>query len=126
MTEPSPIDALRRRIAELEQSLERQARIQDALRGSRFLPGRSFFDLLCLELAQTCGADAALVGTLLPGGRSIRTVGLFVDGSVAPGFEYALEGTPCDNVIGKDVCTYPSGITALFPEDKLLQEMRID
>src|SRR5438128_8080410 len=80
MADSSTVDALRKRIAELEESLERQARMQDALRGTRFSPGVSFFDLLSLELAHASGAEIAFVGTLLPGQRQIRTVGLCLDG----------------------------------------------
>ena len=123
---PSVIDTLRWRIAELEESQARQTRIQDALRGTRFSPSTSFFDLISLELAHACDADFAFVGALLPESRRVRTIGLCGDGKILPGFEYALEGTPCDGVVGKDVCSYPTGITKLFPQDLRLQEMGID
>jgi PAS domain S-box-containing protein len=122
----SVIDSLRRRIVQLEEAQARQARIQDALRGTRFSPSSSFFDLLSLEMAQACDADCAFVGALLPDQRRVRTVGLCAEGKIAPAFEYGLEGTPCDNVVGKDVCSYPTGITAQFPQDLLLQQMGID
>jgi PAS domain S-box-containing protein len=126
MSLPPTLDALRKRIAELEELLDRQARMQDALRGTRSSPGVSFFDLLCLELAHASGADIALAGTLLPDQRHLRVVGLAVDGSIAPGFDHALEGSASDNVVGKDVCSYPRGVTALFPKDKLLQDMGVE
>src|SRR5579859_938120 len=124
--EASATDALRKRIAELEETLARQSRIQDVLRGTRFSPGISFFDLMCLEVAHASGADIALVGALSTDQRHVRTLGLCVDGKPAPGFEYALEGTPCDDVVGKDVCTFPRGITSLYPKDTLLQDMKIE
>jgi PAS domain S-box-containing protein len=122
----SVVDTLRRRIAELEESQARQTRIQDALRGTRFSPSISFFDLISLELAHACDADFAIVGALLPDSRHVRTIGLCADGKIAPGFEYDLRDTPCEGIIGRDVCSYPSGITKLFPKDLLLQEMGID
>src|SRR6185295_5481542 len=125
-SDPSAVDALRNRIAELEESQSRQSRIQDTLRGTRFSPGVSFFDLLSLELAHASGADFAFVGALSPDQRHVRTLGLCADGKVAPGFEYALDGTPCADVVGKDVCSFPKGITALYPRDLLLQEMGIE
>src|SRR5262245_17155858 len=124
--EPSSMDVLRRRISDLEESLSKQQRIQDALRGTRFSPSTSFFDLLALELAHACDADYALVGALLPDQRTVKTVGLCADGKIAPGFEYALEGTPCEDVVGKDVCSYPTGVAAQFPRDRLLQQMGVD
>ena len=126
MMDPASFDALRKRIAELEESLERQTRIQDALRGTRYSPGISFYDLLSLELAHASGAEIGFVGALLPGQRKVRTLGLCVDGKITPGFEYDLEGTPCDDVVGKDVCSYPKGITEQVPQDLLLQQMGIE
>ncbi|HEX7897276.1 MAG TPA: sigma 54-interacting transcriptional regulator [Planctomycetota bacterium] len=125
-SELAGIDALRKRIAELEESQAREHRIQDTLRGTRFSPGLSFFDLMSLELAQASGADFAFVGALSPDQRHVRTVGLCADGKIAPGFEYALEGTPCDDVVGKDVCGIPRGVTARYPQDLLLQDMGIE
>src|SRR5579864_8090498 len=120
------LDVLRRRISELEETLSRQSRIQDALRGTRFSSGVPFFDLLSLELAQATGADIAFVGALSGDQKSVRTLGLCADGKTAPAFEYALAGTPCADVVGKDVCSFPMGITSLYPKDILLQEMKIE
>ena len=105
--DPAAFDAFRKRIAELEESLSRQSRVQDTLRGTRFSPGISFFDLMSLELAHAAGADFAFVGALLPDQRRVRTLGLCAGGKIAPGFEYALDGTPCADVVGKDVCSFP-------------------
>ena len=42
------------------------------------------------------------------------------DGKEGPAFEYDLAGTPCAGVIEKRVCSYVSGIQALFPQDRAL------
>src|SRR5262245_9769702 len=102
---------------------ESEARAQDALRGARLAPGVTFFDYIALELAQAADAEYAFVGELLPDLRHVRAIGMCAEGRVVPGFEYALEGTPCENVVGKDLCAYPRNVTAAFPEDKLLQDM---
>src|SRR5262245_20373806 len=83
MDDSTRVDALRRRIAELEEMLARESRVQDALRGSRLSSGISFFDLSCLELAYAAGADIALIGTLLPDQQTVKTIGLCVDGAIA-------------------------------------------
>ena len=118
---PSDLDALRRRIAELEAAREQQARTEDALRGALFNPGLSFFDTLVTELARATGADHASVGELLPSGTRVRTLALSSGGRIVPGFEYDLDGTPCENVIGKDLCCYPKGVAELFPRDSLIR-----
>jgi len=45
---------------------------------------------------------------------------------ILPNFSYELVNTPCENVINKDICVYPSNIQSLFPKDKLLVEMNIE
>ncbi len=120
------IEVLRRRVAELEAARTADARAQDALRGVRFSPGVTFFDDVALELARAAGAEIAFVGKLDGDGRRVRAVGMAAESRVVPGFEYALAGTPCENVVGHDLCAYPSGVAKLFPKDLLLQEMGID
>src|SRR5262245_23511400 len=124
--DPSQVDALRKRIAELELSQAREARAQDALRGALFSTGISFFDFISLELAQAAGADFAFVGALTPDQRSVRAIGMCAEGKVVPGFEYSLQDTPCADVVGRDLCMYPRGITALYPKDQLLIDMKIE
>ncbi|HLY11136.1 MAG TPA: sigma 54-interacting transcriptional regulator [Planctomycetota bacterium] len=126
MSDPSTFDALRKRIAELEHALDRQARIQEALRGTRFSPGVSFFDLFCLELARASGADVVWIGTLSPGQRTVQTVGLSVDGAIAPGFEYSLDGTPCEDALRQDGASVPRGLAAHYPRDPRFPGMGLE
>jgi two-component system response regulator HydG len=120
------IDILRRRVEELEAARAADARAQDALRGSPLSPAGSFFDGIALELARAAGAEVAFVGELLNDGRRVRAVGMAAENRVVPSFEYALDGTPCEKVVGGDLCAYPTGVRKLFPKDVLLQEMGID
>ncbi|HEY3445427.1 MAG TPA: ATP-binding protein [Myxococcales bacterium] len=85
--------------------------------------GGDFFTALVSFLGEKLGVEYALVDELLPDQKRARTVGLYASGKVAPSIEYELRGTPCENVIGKSLCWYPSGIQALFPDDPLLREM---
>jgi GAF domain-containing protein len=82
-----------------------------------------FFNALVTFLSQKLGAEYALVDELLPDGLTARTVGISVAGQVVSHIEYALKGTPCENVMGKKLCFYPCSVQKLFPEDKLLVDM---
>ncbi len=84
---------------------------------------QSYFPTLVTYLGTALSADCALVDELLPDNRTARTVGIYAKGHVVPNLEYSLEGTPCDNVIGKKLCCYPCGIQQLFPDDRLLAQM---
>ena len=46
--------------------------------------------------------------------------------SIQPNFSYELANTPCENVINKDICVYPSNIQSRFPKDKLLKKMNLE
>lgn len=59
--------------------------------------------------------------------RRIMTEVVLTDGVLDKNFEYDLNGTPCLNVVsGKRVCTHPTNVAKLFPEDLLLTEMKIE
>ncbi|MBW4621406.1 MAG: PAS domain-containing protein [Cyanosarcina radialis HA8281-LM2] len=64
----------------------------------------------------------------LPNGERSRskTIAVWVNGEWQENFEYALAGTPCQEVISQGVCFYPEGTAELFPDDRLLAEMGID
>ena len=85
--------------------------------------GEAFFRSLARHLAGGLKADFVLVGALQPGGSRIATLAAYADGENAPAFEYDLDGTPCANVIQKQLCSYPSGIQQTFPKDLLLVQM---
>jgi GAF domain-containing protein len=56
----------------------------------------------------------------------VRTIAVFDHGEHAENFRYDLEGTPCAEVIGHQLCCYTEGVAAEFPEDQLLQEMKAE
>jgi transcriptional regulator with PAS, ATPase and Fis domain len=89
-------------------------------------PGEGFFQSLVRSLAEALNADFVLVGALSPDSKSVVTLAVHGDGREAPKLEYRLAGSPCENVIHQNVCTYPSGVTRLFPADALLAELNIE
>jgi PAS domain S-box-containing protein len=83
-----------------------------------------FFPSLVTFLGETLGFDYTLVGELLAGGETVKTVGFYADGDILPNIEYSLVGTPCENIVGQSLCNYPRGIQEIFPEHSLLMEMK--
>jgi len=85
--------------------------------------GRSFFESMAIELARILVADYACIGELhSTESDRIRTVAAVAEGKLVADFEYDLAHTPCENVLGKRVCSYPSNVAEEFPEDPLLSE----
>ncbi|MDP6544255.1 MAG: MASE1 domain-containing protein [Phycisphaerae bacterium] len=89
--------------------------------------GSAFFESMVVQLSKALDADYTLIGQV-QGSRkeSIRTIAVAADGELADNFEYDLAGTPCDNVVGKSVCSHISGVAEEFPEDTLLKQMDVE
>ncbi len=85
--------------------------------------GGGFFRSLVRELCRTLQADLVFVGELQPGGERVRTLAVHAPGRDVANFEYDLSGTPCEGVIGKQLCCYPEGTHRLFPNDAQLAKM---
>jgi len=84
--------------------------------------GASFFEETTSSLCELLEADCVILGRL-KNGNSIEALGMQLDGKPVKHFEYALEGTPCDQAIHKGYCEYPEDVAHLFPTDKDLVDM---
>ncbi|MDH3972825.1 MAG: PAS domain S-box protein [Deltaproteobacteria bacterium] len=87
--------------------------------------GENFFEALSRYLAHALGVDYAFIARLIDDEHA-ATVALFARGEIVENFEYALEGTPCKEVVGRKTCIYPENIQELFPEDEMLVTMGIE
>ncbi|GAA4319544.1 hypothetical protein [Flaviaesturariibacter amylovorans] len=89
--------------------------------------GSQYFTDLARFLAEEVGISYVLIG--YPDKKQhnqVRTVVLYAGGEVASNISYPLSGTPCENVIGRNCCYYPTGIQQMFPSDKELRDLNID
>ncbi len=85
--------------------------------------GEEYFRSVVQFIAGEVGADIAFIGELQGVTRQVRTVTVFHQDRLADNFEYNLQDTPCDNVVGKGACFYPDGVQKLFPKDTMLVDM---
>ena len=89
--------------------------------------GNEFFHALVGYLVETLEADYALVGQLKEGDAgTIQTVAFCAQGEITANVEYSLAGSPCETVVGRNVCVYPNGVCRDFPEDRPLVEKGIE
>ena len=114
-------------LAMLEDVTKRK-RTEEALRavveGTAGASGEEFFRVLVRNLAVALGVRYAFVGKLLEGPHeAIRTLALWTGSDFGENVEYLLAGTPCENVVGKDLCSYPRNLQELFPKDEMLVEI---
>ncbi|RTE86598.1 MULTISPECIES: bifunctional diguanylate cyclase/phosphodiesterase [Gammaproteobacteria] len=56
----------------------------------------------------------------------IQTKVVYKGQTRVPNFRYARRGSPCENVIDKGICFYPSSVAELFPNDEMLLQEGIE
>lgn len=83
----------------------------------------NFFYALAQFLGERLDIDCVVIDRLDENPEMAETLALYAKGAIVPNMRYALKGTPCENVIGRQLCVYPQGVQQLFPEDTLLVEM---
>jgi PAS domain S-box-containing protein len=101
--------------------------LQSLVKTTASITGRRFFRTLVKELAQSLGMRYALVGELSGADQeSIRTLAVWSGKKIMRNFEYGLAGTPCQKIIEKNDCLFPSGVCGKFPNDTLLADLGVE
>ena len=88
--------------------------------------GSEFFNQLCAHICEVLSVEYAFVGRLVPGEARVKVIAGIGHSQPLDSFDYALAGTPCREVIGKEACVFRAGIQERFPQDTLLVDMGID
>lgn len=88
--------------------------------------GQKYYNNITKYLTQSLSVEYAFIGVIKSDCKRIRTISVNKLGTVQPNFEYLLDNTPCDNVVGRNICLYETGITNLFPKDQVLFDMQAD
>jgi PAS domain S-box-containing protein len=102
----------------------------DALRmiveGTSGATGEEFFQSLVRNLAAAIAVQYAFIAEFTEEKSRVRTRVFWVKDRIAANVEYELRGTPCEEVVRGGLCHHPSGVQALFPNDRSLVEMGIE
>ncbi|WKZ32423.1 MAG: PAS domain S-box protein [Thermodesulfobacteriota bacterium] len=129
-------EKVRRRTAELksvnrslEMQISKRVRTEELLhtilKATSSVTGEEFLRTLVRHLAVALEFKYALVAEHV-GGMKARTLAFWAKGRFADNFEYALEGTPCENVARGELCAYPSRVQEAFPRDRYLVQMEAE
>ena len=88
---------------------------------------KTIFHSIVRELGLAKGVRLAFIAKVDAGEtKFVETLAVWRDGDFAKDFSYALAGTPCETIVERAACFYPSGIQQLFPEDKNLAAMGLE
>ncbi len=108
---------------------EKRERAESALRsiveGTAVPTGEEFFFSLARHLAEAIDVRYAIVGETTSH-NTVRTLAVWAGDHFEENIEYALEGTPCEDVVSQSTCYVQRNVQALFPEDDLLVEMEAE
>jgi PAS domain S-box-containing protein len=132
-------EELERRVAErtaelaranalLQEEIAERKRAENAFRlileGTAAVTGGSFFRSLVRQLATALHVKyACVVRGLGTPPRRVRTLAFWNGGDFAGPIEYDLADTPCESVIGGEVCCYTHDLQRLFPQLKMLTDL---
>lgn len=86
----------------------------------------TFFQQLAGHLAATLDMFYVCIDRLEGDGLSARTLAIWCDDHFEDNVTYALKDTPCGDVVGQQVCCFPASVSALFPRDQVLQDLRAE
>jgi PAS domain S-box-containing protein len=87
---------------------------------------QGFFQSIVKSLAESLKADYAFIGKLKADGQTVHTVSFFARGRIVDNMEYTLKDTPCENVVGRKICSYAQNVKNKFPKAEMLIKMQIE
>lgn len=109
----------------VEQDLKKHEALRSIVEGTAAHTGKKFFRQLVKHLALALDTKAAWITEHLESEQRLRALAFWMDGEFVEGYEYAIEGTPCEVVLGKkDMLHIPKDVINLFPNDPDLRNYR--
>lgn len=89
--------------------------------------GAEFFSDLVTFLGTSLNVDYALCDRIDPTDETVvHSLAVYAHGTVTENITYNLEGTPCQNVVGRMSCCYEYEVQQKFPHDQLLIDLNAE
>ena len=98
----------------------------DLLRFGSLHPNVDFFKSLASYLAYTLNMDYVCIDRLHGNNLIATTLAVYHNGEFEDNVTYTLKDTPCGDVLGKEVCVFPSAVRNLFPKDESLEVLQAE
>ena len=96
------------------------------LRSDFIHQGESFFESLARYLSDILEMDYICIDRLEEDNRTAIPVAAYHNDSFENPVPYTLFGTPCGEVVGKNICIFSENVKALFPQDLILQDLHAE
>jgi PAS domain S-box-containing protein len=88
--------------------------------------GEKFLQTLVRSLAGAIDVQYAFVAEFAGRRDVVRTIALWAKHRFAENVEYALAGTPCQDVVNGGLCHHPNGVCRAFPDDVMLADLHVE
>ena len=88
--------------------------------------GEGFLNQFTLQITKILESDVTFIGLLDDDQKGIGTTSTCKKGEIISNFNYPLLDSPCEDVIKKEICSYPSKVATLFPNAKILQKYKAE
>ncbi|MBI3066230.1 MAG: GAF domain-containing protein, partial [Deltaproteobacteria bacterium] len=101
--------------------------LREIIEGTASVTGGDFFRSLVRYLAQALGFRYSFITECTDATKTVvRTLAFWTGEGFAEDIIFPLRGTPCEAVVGGEICCYPERLQSLFPEDKDLVTLRAE
>jgi formate hydrogenlyase transcriptional activator len=95
--------------------------------GTAAVTGSDFFRSLVRHLAQALQVRYAFLAECTNQAKTaVQTLAFWTGKEFDADITFPLAGTPCEKVIGGEMCCYPEHLQSLFPKDKGLVDLRAE
>lgn len=108
-------------IMDITQRKESDNVFKAIVEGTSSVIGEQFFRSLAQHLAQAMNMRYAFIAEM-DDLFTARVISIWADGKIGDNFSYDIRHTPCENVVGKELCVYPENVADLFPKDGWLKD----
>src|SRR6516162_4818315 len=109
----------------LGETSEELTALRAIVEGTAAHTGEAYFESLVRHLAAAVGTRYAFVAEF-PGGTRVRSLAYWCRDRITDNVEWDVIGTPCEDVVRGNLCHYPTGVRARFPDDRPLVDWGIE
>ncbi|MGR8919170.1 MAG: PAS domain-containing protein, partial [Gammaproteobacteria bacterium] len=111
---------------DVTERMERDAQLKTIADAMTRAPAGGLLQAAVRAASELCDSAPAFVGELDESGTGVSVIAAWPPDAGLEGLGYAIEATPCANVMDEDFCIYPERVAECFPEDAMLREMGVE
>lgn len=106
-----------------QQDFDSHATLRSIMEGTARADGEHFFRSLVQYLAIALRVKASFVAAFSAQRTKAQTLAVWVTDDHVPNFEFALDGTPCQQILSGDIQHFRDDVQDVFPSNDLLREL---